>query len=109
MRRYWEIETDHEGLVPVRAGCGASGRSERATRAGSANGQRERAARVDGAGARRERAVLEGGAEAMVCRWDGIGKFRPQVPLGRLGDWGMAPRPYPGAWGGRMVAWVAIL
>ena len=85
-------------------------RRERTARAGYASGQRERAARVDGAGGRRERAVLEGGAEAMVCRWDGtqLGKFRPQVPLGRLGDWGAAPRPYLGARGGRMVAWVAI-
>ena len=83
-------------------------RRERTARAGYASGQRERAARVDGAGGRRERAVLEGGAEAMVCRRGGIGKFRPQAPLGRLGDWGAAPRPHLGAWGGRVVAWVAM-
>ena len=52
MGRYWEIETDHEGLVPVRAGCGASGRRERATRAGSANGRHEWMARVGGASGR---------------------------------------------------------
>ena len=87
MGRYWETEaeTDHEGLVPVRAGCGASGRRERATRAGSASGQRERAARVDGAGGRRERAALAGGAKAMVCRWGGIGKIPAPGPLGAAG------------------------
>ena len=51
-------------------------RRERTARAGYASGQRERAARVGGAGGRRERAVLEGGAEAIVCRWGGIGKSR---------------------------------
>ena len=30
MGRYWEVETAHEGLVPVKAGCGVSGRRERA-------------------------------------------------------------------------------
>ena len=104
MGRYWEVETDHEGLVPVRAGCGASGRRERATRAGSANGRRKWTARVGGASGRCSRVARK--------RWcaDGtvLGKFRPQAPLGRLGDWGTAPRPQLGAWGGRMVAWVAI-
>ena len=102
--RYWEVETDHEGLVPVRAGCGVSGRRERAARAGSANGRREWTARAGGASGRRSRVARSDGArgwreEVMVCRWDGtqLGKFRPQVPLGRLGDWGAAPRPYLGA------------
>ena len=33
MGQYWEVETDHEGLVPVKAGCGVSGRRERGARA----------------------------------------------------------------------------
>jgi hypothetical protein len=37
MGRYWEAETDHEGPAPVKAGCGVSGRRERAARAGSAS------------------------------------------------------------------------
>ena len=60
-------------------------RRERTARAGYASGQRERAARVDGAGGRRERAVLEGGAEAIVCRWGGIGKIPAPGPLGAAG------------------------
>ena len=83
MGRYWEVETDPEGLAPVKAGCGASGRRERAN--SYASGRRERAARVDGAGGRRERAMLEGGAEAMVCRWGGIGKIPAPAPLGAAG------------------------
>ena len=55
MGRYWEVEADHEGPVPVRAGCGASGRRERATRAGSADGRREWTARAGGASGRRVR------------------------------------------------------
>ena len=108
MGRYWEVEADHEGpvpcTVPVRAGCGASGRRERATRVGSANGRREWTARVGGASGRCSRV-----ARKRSCA-DGtvLGKFRPQAPLGRLGDWGTAPRPHLGAWGGRMVAWVAM-
>ena len=74
MGRYWEIEAGHEGLVPG-AGEGWLRRERRTARAGNASGQRERAARVDGAGGRRERAMLEGGAEAMVRRWGGIGKI----------------------------------
>ena len=31
-------------------------------------------------------------------------KFRPQAPLGRLGDRETVPRPHLGAWGGRVVA-----
>ena len=58
MGRYWEVEveTDHdEGLVPVKAGCGVSGRRERAARAGSAIERREWTARAGGASGRRER------------------------------------------------------
>ena len=94
MGRYWEVETDHEGLVPVRACCGVSGRHERAARAGSAAIERRE-------WRRREQVARAGGArglrEVVVCRWGGIGTqlggFRPQPPLGRLGGWGVAPRP----------------
>ena len=80
MGRYWEVETDHEGLVPVKAGCGVSGRRERAARAGSANGRREWTARAGGASGRRER----------VARSDGVQTGRHS--LGR--NWGdFGPRP----------------
>ena len=97
MGRYWEAEADHEGpvpcTVPVRAGCGASGRRERATRVGSANGRREWAARAGGASGRCSRV-----ARKRSCA-DGtvLGRFRTQAPLGLLGGWGMAPRPRLGA------------
>ena len=63
MGRYWEVETDHEGLVPVKAGCGVSGRRERAARAGSANGRREWTARAGGASGRRERVARSDGVQ----------------------------------------------
>jgi len=97
MGRYWEVEADHEGpvpcTVPVRAGCGASGRRERATRVGSANGRREWAARAGGASGRcsrvaRKRSFADGAV---------LGRFRTQAPLGLLGGWGVAPRPRLGA------------
>jgi hypothetical protein len=97
MGRYWEVEADHEGPVPctepVRAGCGASGRRERATRAGSANGRREWAARAGGASGRCSRVARK------RSRVDGtvLGGFRTQAPLGLLGGWGKAPRPRLGA------------
>ena len=97
MGRYWEVEADHEGpvpcTVPVRAGCGASGRRERATRVGSANGRREWAARAGGASGRCSRVARK------RSRADGtvLGRFRTQAPLGLLGGWGMAPRPRLGA------------
>ena len=61
-----------------------------ATRAGSANGRREWAARAGGASGRCSRV-----ARKRSCA-DGtvLGKFRPQAPLERLGDWGTAPRPH---------------
>ena len=70
-------------------------RRERTARAGYASGQRERAARVGGAGGRRERAVLEGGAEAIACRWDGIGKISDPGPLGAAGWLGDGPEAAP--------------
>jgi hypothetical protein len=88
MGRYWEVETDHEGPAPVKAGCGVSGRRERG---------REWVARTGGASGRLKRAARAGGAigwrEVMVCRWDGIGtqlgRFRPQAPWGGwvIGRW----------------------
>ena len=78
MGRYWEVKTDHEGLAPVRDGCGASGRRERATRAGSANGRREWTARVGGASGRCSKVARK--------RWcadgtgGGIGKIPAQAP-----------------------------
>ena len=74
--------------MPVRAGCGVSGRRERAARAGSAIEWREWTARAGGASGRRERAAREargradraaahaGGINGGVCRWGGIGKSR---------------------------------
>ena len=71
MGRYWEVETAHEGLVPVKAGCGVSGRRERAARAGSANGQREWTARAGGASGRRERVVRSDGVQ-MGRYWEEV-------------------------------------
>ena len=74
MGRYWEVEveTDHDqGLVPVKAGCGVSGRRERAARAGSANGRREWTARAGGASGRRERVARSDGVQ-MGRYWEVI-------------------------------------
>ena len=64
MGRYWEeAENDYEGPAPVKAGCGVSGRRERAVRAGSANGRREWTAQAGGASGRRERVARSDGVQ----------------------------------------------
>ena len=88
MGRYWEVEvkTDHDkGLVPVEAGCGVSGRRERAVRAGSANGRREWTARAGGASGRRKRVAKSGGVQ-MGRYWDAIGAISALGPLGVAGS-----------------------
>ena len=111
MGRYLEVETDHEGLVPVRAGCGVSGRHEREARAGSASGRREWTARAGGASGRRSR----------VARSDGVrmGRYWEISAPGHLGaaGWlGDCPEAMPwclgrsyGGSGGHLVIWMAIL
>ena len=77
-----------EGWLRRERADGASGLREWAARTGGA-----RAARVGGASGRcsrvaRKRSCADGAV---------LGKFRPQVPLGRLGDWGMAAHDGPEA------------
>ena len=80
MGRYWEVGTGHEGLVPVRAGCGVSRRRERAARAGGANGRREWTARAGGASWRRSRVARSGGVQ-MGRYWDATGEISAPGPL----------------------------
>ena len=111
-----EVETDHdeEGLVPVDAGCGTSGRRERAARAGSANESRKWAARAGGASRRRERAARD---DVQTGRyWGAIGEISAPGPLGAAGWLGGGPKAVPrclgrsyGGLGGHLVIWTAFL
>ena len=82
MGRYWEVETDHEGPAPVKAGCGVSGRRERerAARAGSANGRREWTARAGGASGRRVRVARSDGVQT-GRHWGATGAISAPGPL----------------------------